>query len=702
MRDVLGQIEIDGRRMDIQLTSASVLNLPLQNAVATIENISKPVLIINTQTHGTFDDAKRFINQSPLRKNFGRSLDPLQILGKLQMDLKLTIPMNSTPPPPVTLIGNLFIEPGAQLRVTPGNLLFKNLQGQIKFTEKAIFSDSIRASFYDQPVNIGINTTQATNKHSITNITLSGKMPLDRMSREFPGKIDSDFISGVFPYDATLSVKTGENSSQVSLKILSDLSGINLNLPLPWKKTADEKRPFSLDIDLSQADKLQILADYNRQLSAALTLLQNNKQWNFLGAEIRFGSQPASFANTQGGFVVKGDLDSLKWADIANYISSISKGDKQTSKESKANLLRQIDINVGRLDFYNIVINKAHLQIQPKTSGGWSVRIDSPSVAGTVDIPAHYPQGTLRADFDRLHLEATSSQSSSHINPGTLPAIYFSCRDFSYLDKHFGNVLLQATPQRNALSIDKLVVNQPSMTLYATGSWSAAGRGDQTVLNGYITSTNLGNFLKNLNMTNSLVGGTGRMVFHLSWAAPAYSPKLSVLNGNVEIDFRNGRIINISQGAEAGIGLGRVLNLFSLQTLPRRLTLDFSDLTKSGFSFDVMSGQFNLQNGHAVTQKFAINGPIAKVEASGRIGLATKDYDLDMVVTPYVTSSLPVIATIAGGPVAGAVTWAANKVFGSTVSKISSQNYHITGSWAEPNVSDLPAPNSQNRQDSGQ
>ena len=133
--------------------------------------------------------------------------------------------------------------------------------------------------------------------------------------------------------------------------------------------------------------------------------------------------------------------------------------------------------------------------------------------------------------------------------------------------------------------------------------------------------------------------------------------------------------------------MGRMLSLFSLQTIPRRLSLDFSDLFEQGYSFDFMRGDFSMKQGSAYTQKPAVfEGPGAYITASGRIGLLAQDYDLNLSVAPHVTESLPIVAgALTLNPFVGAAAWVVNKVVLSReVARVATYNYKVTGPWNAP------------------
>ncbi len=51
------------------------------------------------------------------------------------------------------------------------------------------------------------------------------------------------------------------------------------------------------------------------------------------------------------------------------------------------------------------------------------------------------------------------------------------------------------------------------------------------------------------------------------------------------------------------------MGLASIAALPRRLALDFSDLTDKGLAFDTVQGDFDLRDGNAYTENVLLKGP---------------------------------------------------------------------------------------------
>jgi uncharacterized protein YhdP len=139
---------------------------------------------------------------------------------------------------------------------------------------------------------------------------------------------------------------------------------------------------------------------------------------------------------------------------------------------------------------------------------------------------------------------------------------------------------------------------------------------------------------------------------------------------------------------------GRVLGLLSVSSLPRRLTLDFSDLFADGFSFDTINGSFLVDSGNAYTNDLVVDGPAARIDISGRVGLVDKDYDQLVSVTPYIKSGLSLAGALAGGPAVGAVMIVAETLLKDKLeplNKLARKQYTVTGPWTDPVVTRLGA-----------
>ena len=174
-------------------------------------------------------------------------------------------------------------------------------------------------------------------------------------------------------------------------------------------------------------------------------------------------------------------------------------------------------------------------------------------------------------------------------------------------------------------------------------------------------------------------GGTAKLTGQLKWAGSPDEFNIAGLGGNLQLVAQNGQFLKIQPG------VGRLLSVLSLQSLPRRLTLDFSDIFSSGFSFDKISGATQIDRGIMKTDDFLMEGSSAKVAISGETDLDKGTQRLRIQVTPSISDSLS-LAAFAGGPLVGAAAFVAQKILKDPIGKLVAYEYEITGTWDNPQV----------------
>ncbi len=328
--------------------------------------------------------------------------------------------------------------------------------------------------------------------------------------------------------------------------------------------------------------------------------------------------------------------------------------------------------------------NGLQTDLQPEKNA-WLFRINNKNIKGTVLIP-NDNRRALQANFDTIYFDSSiSSHNTNTWNLKQIPKIELNAKEVRYQTINFGAVHLRLSPILGGVLVRELQAGNANYHLMASGAWHTQDT-QSTELMGQLDSPNLSNFLRSLGLPASLIAEQTHIRFNLNWPGAPYNASLGQLRGNFSFNATKGQIVDIGSSAEAKLSFGRLLTFLSVQSLTRRLQLDFSDLQAKGFDFTSLQGNFSLRNGNAITRDTNIEGAVAAIAISGRIGIVDKDYDLFIKVVPHFTSSLPVIVGLAGGPVAGIVAWAANAILGSTVQKIAETSYHITGTWSKPEV----------------
>jgi uncharacterized protein YhdP len=327
------------------------------------------------------------------------------------------------------------------------------------------------------------------------------------------------------------------------------------------------------------------------------------------------------------------------------------------------------------------------------SAGTWQVDVAGPNAEGSLSIPGSFSGAQpLVAKLDRLVIQSKETDSqqqqgneSEDPDPRSWPNLQGQAQDFRYGDHAFGTVSLQTTRVPQGIRIDSLTILTDAARGEAHGEWLVTPDGQHSKLNVSIVSTDVAATLKALNYTPFIEAKRGEITADLSWNGGFSGDLLTRAAGNVTVAAENGQIVSVQPGA------GRVLGLFSVAALPRRLALDFSDLTDKGLSFDSIHGDFELRDGNAFTNNLLLRGPAAEVGMAGRTGLGSRDYDQTAVVTGNLGASLPVAGALAGGPAVGAALLLFSQVFKEPLKGITRGYYRITGPWDNPVVERVDA-----------
>ena len=91
--------------------------------------------------------------------------------------------------------------------------------------------------------------------------------------------------------------------------------------------------------------------------------------------------------------------------------------------------------------------------------------------------------------------------------------------------------------------------------------------------------------------------------------------------------------------------MAKLLGVLSLQSLPRRLALDFRDLFSEGFAFDFVRGDVAIEDGIAATNNLQMKGVNAAVLMEGRADIERETQDLKVVVVPEINAGTASLAT---------------------------------------------------------
>jgi uncharacterized protein (TIGR02099 family) len=527
--------------------------------------------------------------------------------------------------------------------------------------------------------------------------------PLTRTVLVFNGVLGGDALHSALGLPANIAIGgttdwhgvlrvASEPVRERSLRINGSLAGLALYLPEPLAKPAGRPLPSTVEIQWPAAGGPQLRVTLGSVLRGQVNIEAGANGPTLGRAAVTFGGGPseAALSDTQA-LNTGGKIERL---DLAGWLKLYTP-DKNT--KPLANFLRSAKFEVAQIDYLGLSFLDVAVDLAA-SDAGWRIGVGGPNVAGTISIPtAADAAEPWKMEFKHLKFLTAVAETASGektaadpggaspgganpgiANPRRIPAINFHSAETIWDERQIGDVQARLEKLEDGIGLKELTATGASYTVNAEGEWRGkdAGLGR---LEGTLTSTDVGATLKQLGYAAVLEAKTGKMDFDMSWVGAPTADALKDATGHIQVALDKGQITGLKPGA------GRMVGLASVAALPRRLALDFSDLTDKGFAFDSVRGDFDLREGSAFTDNVLVKGPAAEIGLIGRVGLKNKDYDQTAVVTGNVSSSLP-LAAFAAGPVIGGAVLIFTQVFKQPLKGLARGYYRITGNWDNPTV----------------
>ncbi len=667
-----GHAEFRNEGMTARLTSGRAGALVLDAADARFVDLRSGELEIHADTHGDADDALQYLRATPLDQMAEHGFSDAEAKGALTASVNLFLPFKEFDRRRVLVHVNL---EGATLNRKGSALAATDVSGDADIDGAQVAHADMRGRALGGAFQM---TARAPRNRPVTRTQLDfhGTFSGDslRAALSLPAAVS---IGGQADWHGVLKVAP-DPAHERSLKLNSSLAGLDLKLPEPLVKPAGSALPSTVDVQWPQSGGTQVRVALGSVLRGAFTLGTGANGPKLDRAAVTFGAAEPTFSDAQT-VNVGGNIERL---DLAGWLQLAAPG---KNSEPLANYLRSATIAVAQIDYLGFSFLDVTLELA-QSDGGWRIGVGGPNVAGTIFLPG----GTDSAEpwnleFKRLKFvdgpleTASTGDQRSPADPRTIPAVNFHAAEMTWGDREFGEVRATLAKVEDGVSLRQLKATSPVFAATAKGEWRGKD-GGLARIEGNLTSTDVADTLKLLGFNPVIEAKSGRLDFDMNWIGAPTAESLESATGHVQVALDKGQIVGLKPGA------GRVLGLASLAELPRRLALDFSDLTDKGFAFDTIRGGFDLRDGSAYTDDVLVKGPAAEIGLIGRVGLKNKDYDQTAVVTGSVGSSPLSLAGFAAGPVIGGAVLLFTQVFKQPLKGLVRGYYRITGSWDSPTV----------------
>ncbi len=658
--------------LHVDASAVQAQGLKLSTATVDIPDLGEVVLDLTAAGAGAGKDMLGFLKATPIGQRYGAQLLGVDVGGQGKFDFKLHAPVKHSEQ--LELAGTLALS-DADLTDAKYNLHLNKANGNLRFTQRGFVAENLPVSMNGKPAEFSLAVGGlATDPHHGVEANLRATMPVRDVLAYAPVlQAYSDRIDGSALWNAGFSADNDSVAAPAQrLTLNSDLRGISLDLPAPLHKAAEEALPLALTLGMPfVGGSIDVHIGNLSHLRGRLA--SPSKPF---AARVDFGGDTDA-ALPASGFSIGGSvprLDLSGWLDFA------------TSGSGGSGLLSSVDLHAVSLSAYNRDFGPTTFKLTP-SGDGLELGFGGDNLDGKLHVPAtDLRKRGITAQLTRLNwpeVAETETSASAGENPAAVPPLHIHIGDFRLGQSNFGDTTLESYPIADGTHFEQVSTHSNNVEMRAHGDWTGRPGSDQSQFSIDFSARNLGHMLDAFGYAGVVDGG--QTVTHIdgSWAGSPSTFTLSRLNGTLKVSVQEGRIPDANPGA------GRIFGLFNLAAIPRRLSLDFGDLFKSGFSFDSITGLFTLKDGDAVTQDLQVKGPTADIRVSGRTGLKARDYDQIMEVTPHVGGTLAVGGALVGGPVGAAAGALLQGIFKNQINSATRIRYSVSGSWEKPTITEI-------------
>lgn len=683
IEDLGGRVHFAGAGLDIHVDHGSVNGVHLQRGRARFADLRQGVLGVDLGADGPLAGMLGVVNDSPLAARFEPAFGGAGADGAAELALDLVIPVRELD---ATRVGGEVRFDNAALTQPRYNLDLDDLDGSVRFSERSVAIDGLEASLRGRPVRIDAATESGT-----VTFRATGEFAPDELLPALAGGL-LDGSEGRSAWEMALRVPlTADGPGR--LEASSDLRGTRIALPPPLGKAAGDSRPLHLEMPLAPPGTREARVRYGDETRLVLEL-GGDDGLELLRLGLGFG-EPAELPRMRGGVRVAGEVARLP---LAAWLETAG-GD---TGATAAPPLSELDLRANAMTYNGHRLSAVHLQ-GSRDDDGWRLDIASNEADGRIDWPSTAAGGdAVRARLEWVDLALLAAENGTEetgdaaagsgllIEPEQLPPLDLRIERLKLDTVTLADFALVTGTGGAGRNIHRLEFRTGHLRASGQGLWRG-GTDPRTQLRLTVQSENFGAGLAEIGYPETMANGSGNVTFDLEWPGMPWEPVIATGAGYIEIDIENGVLRQVNPGA------GRLLGMFSLETIP------FRTLLQQGLIFSRLRGRVDIDDGDAYTGNLRIDSAIGKVRVRGRTGLVARDYDLLVRVQPELSTSLPVIGFLSGGPIAGAAIALLQGVMrnlGQDVEEVSEVEYAVTGPWEDPEVVRTDAEQAESETDS--
>ncbi|MGR5501123.1 YhdP family protein [Vibrio sp. DNB22_10_4] len=652
-------------------------------------------LEIEAKAAGKGSAVRDYMTASPLVDSVGAALTAVQVSGDVTADFQLYIPFGGDDTPSRAWGHADLSDNHVEIDAPPMTL--EQVSGRIEFDNDVVKATGLSANLLDQPINLDFQGQNASKGYAVK-INSVGDWSTAPLEPYIGDKVVSR-LSGHAPWHLDVDIQLNDVGFTYQLDLDANLVTIASDYPYPLSKSFGDAGKARLQASGNQENITARLQLPSVKYQTEIDITQPVpvlKATNLVLGEGGFKISPIVGHH----FQVRSDtIDFDKWSEVFKEPPSDKKAVLDDLPKPELPLPKRASVEAKELILGGIEWHDVNFDARYK-KGGWQFALDSQEAKGEA---SYSDNNELHVALNRLHiyvpeLDEIADQDESIItqeNPeapivtdferslfNALPDTLLTIDNFWFQGYKVGKVDMDVSRQGNKLVWNKLQLSSGANQVDIDGSWMVSDDQNKTQVNFAVKGENNSDLMERFGITTGIQRAPFEMKAKLDWDGAPWSMRLDTVNGDMNTKLGKGVISDVS-------GAARLLGLFSLDSIIRKMQLDFSDVFDKGMAFNSITGSGRVRDGVFVTNDIKMDAVAGDMRIKGLADLSKQTVDAEVSFTPDMTSGIPIITAFAVTPQTALVVLAVTTVISPVVEVVTQVNYSVKGPLDSPTVSEI-------------
>ncbi|CDT91921.1 YhdP family protein [Vibrio coralliirubri] len=635
-----------------------------------------------------------YMTSSPLVGSVGAALTALQVSGDVSSEFQLNIPFDSEKEARAWGYADLS---GNHVEIEAPPMVLENTTGRIEFDNDVVTANGLAAELLNQGISLDFKGLNDGPGYAV-DIDVLGDWDVKPLE-PYIGEQWLSRLSGHAQWQSQIDIQLNDIGFTYQLDLQSDLKYLASDYPYPLEKKSLESGSARLQASGNQETITARLQLPNTKYQAEIDITGEVPELTATNLVLGRGGYKISPVVGHHALIRTDKFNADDWLSVVMEpvkpsTAVLSQMNTPTIPAPSRITFESKELILGGISWNDVDFSAR------KNKQAWQMEVSSQELEGDIN---YLPPYDLTVSLDRLHLfvpewsdknnqDQQLLQRKEQAAPliskldrkihDAMPNLTLTLNDFWLQGYKVGKVDVEMTRNEDRIEWNKIQVRSGGNKADVSGWWELQGDKSHSSLTVDVEGENNSELMERFGITSGIQKAPFALEGQLNWDGSPWGIKMDTLDGNVKTKFGKGIISDVS-------GAARLLGLFSLDSIIRKMQLDFSDVFDKGMAFNSITGTGEIQNGIFLTNDLNMDAVAGEMKIKGIANLNTRQVDAEVNFTPDITSGIPVLTAFAVTPQTALYVLAVTTVISPVVEVFTQVNYSVKGPLDSPTVSEL-------------